>query len=247
MLAFVYMDIKNRTNWIIGAAIVLVVGVAVYFAIKLSPPSAPPFNFTATSTPSVNGPAGSPSGTKPSSSSTVVKKSLGYTIQVHGTTETIISNGAGVTIEVPVNTTVSQTNAVLSVTPPQSGNGESLKLQKTVAAFSDPLARVASLMNGTANGFNALRTANDNTEFNPGSVVSAAHVVKLRNLTVDGVAAVQVHITETALGSTPARDFYLTWVHSGITNWYIVRTSAGLTPAAASALDTAFSSIHLLR
>jgi hypothetical protein len=156
----------------------------------------------------------------------------------------ITSPIAGVSLVAPINTEVAVNGGILSVMPPESTKGEHLLIQKTTSAFPDALPFVRSLLDGTQHGFDAVHNASDSKEFNPGNVISVAHITKIHNLTVDGVAAVEFHVTTT---DSAARDFYLTWVHSGITNWYVVRTAQGVTPLAKASLDTITNSIRLVR
>ena len=238
----------TRMKWLLAVLAVVVLGSALYFSMLLSPAAPPGFDFftTSSSTPSLPESGNVPAGTKKPTTATPPKKNSGYSVDVHGKTETITSTGAGVTIEAPINTSISQTNAILTVTPPESGKGESLSFQKSSGAYPDGDSTVASSMNGTQLAFDALRTTLDDKEYNPNNGVHLAHITKLRTLSVDNHPAVTVHVAITASAGAPARDFYVTWVRSGITNWYIVRSAQGLTAPAKSALDSIFTSVKLL-
>jgi len=240
----------QRTWGLLAVLGIVLIGAVIYFFHDFNgaenPASPNPFAFmtqTGTSAPSV------PAKAKPSApadTTTTTKKPSGYTVDVHGKTESITSTAAGVVIDAPVNSLISQANTVLSVTPPQSTQGEMIQIQKTATGFGDALAGVRNALNGTQNGFDAIRTLEDTKEYNPGNVVQASHIVKIHNVTVAGVSAVYVRVTNSVSGATPARDFYVTWVHTGTTNWYIVRTNAGITAGASSALDAMVTSIKLL-
>jgi hypothetical protein len=132
----------------------------------------------------------------------------------------------------------------------KSGPGYTITTDGKLLVITSPIAGVSLVApintEASVNGgvLSITHSANDSKEFNPGNVVNVAHIVKMNNLSVDGVAAIKFHITTT---DSAARDFYLTWVHSGITNWYIVRTADGATPLAKASLDTITNSIHLVR
>lgn len=234
-------------KWLVGILILVTVASAVYLSILLSPPTSPGFNFFTSSSSPVTLPE-APDAEKPVTATTPpAKPATGYSIQIHGATETITSVAAGASIDAPVNSAVSQERSVLSVRPPEATQGETIRLQKSTDSYGNTAMQIPSIVNGLQTGFDALRSAGDNREFNPANVAGPAHVHKMRNLTVSGYPAVQVHITTTAGSTGGAQDFYLTWVRSGSTNWYITRTAEGHTAAAKTALDIMFNSIVLTR
>ncbi|MDB5189155.1 MAG: hypothetical protein JWL82_112 [Parcubacteria group bacterium] len=242
------MNFSKRLKLLLTILVIVAIGAVVFYTYFWNslPLGTVLFPNSQNANPTLNGtPATGPSkttGNKP----TTPRAGAGYVIQTSGKSLIVTSTAAGVTVTVPLNTVITQANAVLSLVPPESKSGEGFKIQKTEASFNDPLPGIASALSGKQSAFDALRSTEDSQEFNPNNVVAPSHITKLKNLTVDGHPAVQVHVTTTATAGQAARDFYLTWVREGITNWYIVRTAQGLTPEAKSALDLIFTSIKLL-
>ncbi len=245
-------NVSRRTRSIIGVAVIVVflIGLTAWYLLRPSSSSTAP---TATSTPAVvttTGHGSAPS-SAPGASGSVAKptkdNASGYTTQTNGAVETITSTAAGVSFTAPLNSTIAVKSGVLSVQPPQSTKNETILMQKTTGAYFDPLPFIRSAVGGTQLSFEAVYNSSNSADYNPGNVLNPGHIYKIRNLTVDDVPGVYLHITTVATGETPARDYYLTWVHTGTENWYIVRTSPGLTPASQTALDSIVGSLSLLR
>lgn len=240
------MNFTNRTKISLAVLVVVALAVSLYLAYFFNPGfTSVPFFGHATST--SNGTATNGTGKPVAGTGTTPPKdtaAAGYTLTTNGTLQIVSSPIAGVALVVPLNTDISVASGVLSIQPPESTKGEKLLIHKTTGGYTDALPLVRTSLDGTQNAFDVLHNAKDSSEFNPGNVTNLAHITKLGNRTIDDVAAVSLRITTT---EASPRDFYVIWVHSGISNWYITRTAQGLTPAAKSSLDTIVSSIRLIR
>lgn len=243
------LNLSRRNQSIIAVVLVVLalIGLASWYILR---PRASAPSPTASSTPTTTSgtaPAQGAAGGTAASAKPAPKNGSGYSILTNGKQETITSALAGASVTAPINSDVSVENGALMVRPADSAKNELVSIQKTTGAFSDDLAFIRTALNGTQTGFDAVYNSGNSAEYNPGNNLNPGHIYKIGNRLVDDVPAVYLRITANAEDTAPAQDFYLLWVHTGITNWYVVRTAQGLTPQSQAELDGVIGSLSLIR
>lgn len=245
------LNVSRRTQSIIAiaAVVLLLIGLLAWYILRPSQTGQTP---TASTTPSgATSTQSAPSYTGGGVSTTAKPKTKdnisGYTVATSGKTERITSTIAGVSFTTSINSDIAVVGGVLTVRPAESAKNETVAMRKTTGGFPSDFTFIRKAVDGTQLTFDAVRNSSDSSDYNPGNNLNPGHIYKIGNRFVDDIPAVYLHITTTATDNAPAEDYYLLWVHTGIENWYIVRSAPGLTAVSQTALDTIIGSLSLIR